>query len=56
MDDNLFQVTKDGKSGFIDDKGNIVIDLVFNGVSDSLKDLQELSLVTRLASLTPKET
>lgn len=33
MNDNLFQVTKDGKSGFINDKGQIVIDLTFDSVS-----------------------
>jgi hypothetical protein len=32
MNDNLFQVTKDGKSGFINDKGQVVIDLIFSGV------------------------
>ena len=42
MDGNLFQVTKDGKSGFIDDKGQIVIDLVFDGVSDFSEGLARI--------------
>ena len=33
MQNNLFQVTKDKKSGFINNKGQIIIDLVFEGVS-----------------------
>lgn len=42
MNDNLFQVTKDGKSGFINDKGQVVIDLVFDGVSSFSEGLARI--------------
>ncbi|OAQ39869.1 hypothetical protein A5893_09885 [Pedobacter psychrophilus] len=42
MNDNLFQVTKDGKSGFINDKGQIVIDLTFDGVSSFSEGLARI--------------
>lgn len=42
MSDNLFQVTKDGKSGFINDKGQVVIDLVFDGVSSFSEGLARI--------------
>ena len=42
MDDNLFQVTKDGKSGFINRKGQVVIDLVFDGVSSFSEGLARI--------------
>lgn len=42
MDDILFQVTKDGKSGFINNKGQVVIDLVFDGVSSFSEGLARI--------------
>jgi len=42
MNDNLFQVTKDGKSGFINDKGQVVIDFVFDGVSSFSEGLARI--------------
>lgn len=42
MNENLFQVTKDGKSGFINDKGQVVIDLVFEGVSSFSEGLARI--------------
>jgi hypothetical protein len=33
MSDNLFQVRKHGKSGFINGKGQVIIDLIFDNVS-----------------------
>jgi len=42
MKDNLFQVTKDGKSGFINDRGQIIIDLVFEGVSSFSEGLARI--------------
>jgi hypothetical protein len=42
MNDNLFQVAKDGKSGFINDKGQVIIDLVFEGVSSFSEGLARI--------------
>ena len=42
MDNNLFQVTKDGKSGFINDSGQVVIDLEFEGVSSFSEGLARI--------------
>jgi hypothetical protein len=42
MSDNLFKVRKDGKSGFINDKGQIIIDLVFDGVSSFSEGLARI--------------
>jgi hypothetical protein len=42
MNNNLFQVTKDGKSGFIDDRGQVVIDLEFDGVSSFSEGLARI--------------
>jgi hypothetical protein len=42
MDENLFQVTKDDKSGFINGKGQVIIDLVFDGVSSFSEGLARI--------------
>lgn len=42
MNDKLFQVKKDGKSVFINDKGEVVIDLVFEGVSSFSEGLARI--------------
>jgi hypothetical protein len=42
MNGSLFKVTKDGKSGFINDRGQVVIELVFNGVSSFSEGLARI--------------
>lgn len=42
MNKNLYQVTKDGKSGFINSSGQVVIDLEFEGVSSFSEGLARI--------------
>jgi len=42
MDENLFKIRKDDKSGFINDKGQVIIDLVFDGVSSFSEGLARI--------------
>lgn len=54
VNDNLFQVTKDGKSGFINDKGQVVIDLVFDGVSTFSEGLARIFVGDKVGFLDTK--
>jgi hypothetical protein len=54
MNDNLFQVRKDGKSGFINDKGQVVIDLVFDGVSSFSEGLARIFVQNKVGFIDTK--